>query len=153
MSGCGAVLISVGFPLHSVQVGHACWLVGCHFLRITRPLLLLCPVLSDFWDPLTVPARLICPWDFVGKMAVGVECHFLLQRIFLLLGTEIPLLQSQTSAGGFRKPKMVCCLPTGNPGIHVTGGDTHYMNQDGFRNEPDLLPLEGNLPDQSISPM
>ena len=27
------------------------------------------------------PARLLCPWDFPGKNA-GVDCHFLLQRIF-----------------------------------------------------------------------
>ena len=28
------------------------------------------------------PARLFCPWDFLGKN-IGMEYHFLLQRIFL----------------------------------------------------------------------
>ena len=28
------------------------------------------------------PARLLCPWNFPGKIT-GVACHFLLQRIFL----------------------------------------------------------------------
>ena len=27
------------------------------------------------------PARLLCPWDFLGKNT-GVGCHFLLQGIF-----------------------------------------------------------------------
>ena len=36
------------------------------------------------------PARLLCPWDFLGKNA-GVGCHFLLQGIFLTQGSN-PLL-------------------------------------------------------------
>ena len=28
------------------------------------------------------PARLLCPWDFLGRNT-GVRCHFLLQGIFL----------------------------------------------------------------------
>ena len=30
----------------------------------------------------TMPARLLCPWDFPGKNT-GVGCHFLLQGVFL----------------------------------------------------------------------
>ena len=34
-----------------------------------------------FETPWTVPARLLHPWDFPGKIT-GVGCHFLLQGIF-----------------------------------------------------------------------
>ena len=37
-----------------------------------------CPTLCDPIDP----TRLLCPWDFPGKNT-GVDCHSLLQRIFL----------------------------------------------------------------------
>ena len=40
------------------------------------------PVMSDSATPCTVPARLLCLWDFPGK-DTGVGCHFLLQGIFL----------------------------------------------------------------------
>ena len=33
-------------------------------------------------------ARLLCPWDFLGK-DTGVGCHFLLQRIFLIQGSNL----------------------------------------------------------------
>ena len=36
---------------------------------------------SDSAAPWTDP-RLLCPWDFPGKIT-GVSCHFFLQRIFL----------------------------------------------------------------------
>ena len=39
----------------------------------------LCPTL--LWPCGLKPARLLCPWDFLGKNA-GVGCHFLLQGIF-----------------------------------------------------------------------
>ena len=41
------------------------------------------------------PARLLCPWDFPGKNP-GVGCHFLLQGIFLIQGSNSPLLPSRT---------------------------------------------------------
>ena len=37
------------------------------------------------------PARLLCPWDFLGK-DTGVVCHFLLQGIFLTQGLNLGLL-------------------------------------------------------------
>ena len=47
-------------------------------------------------DPLDCsPARLLCPWDFLGKNT-RVDCHFLLQGIFP--GVE---LVSSALAGGF----------------------------------------------------
>ena len=33
------------------------------------------------------PARLLCPWDSPGKNT-GVGCHFLLQRIFQIQGSN-----------------------------------------------------------------
>ena len=37
------------------------------------------------------PARLLCPWDSPGKNT-GVDCHFLLQEIFLTQGSNLGLL-------------------------------------------------------------
>ena len=51
-------------------------------------------LLSHVWllvTPWTLPARLLCPWDFPGKNT-GVGCHFLLQGIFLTQGSNPQLL-------------------------------------------------------------
>ena len=40
------------------------------------------------------PARLLYPWDFTGKNT-GVDCHFLLQGIFLTQGSNLCLLHWQ----------------------------------------------------------
>ena len=37
------------------------------------------------------PGRLLCPWDFPAKN-IEVDCHFLLQGIFLTQGTNLCLL-------------------------------------------------------------
>ena len=42
---------------------------------------------NSFATPLTVPARLLCPWDFPGKNT-GVGCCFLLQGIFQAQGSS-----------------------------------------------------------------
>ena len=47
-----------------------------------------CPTLAT---PLTVPARLLCSWDFPGKNT-GVGCHFLLQGLFQTQGSSPCLL-------------------------------------------------------------
>ena len=47
--------------------------------------------LQLFVTPWTVPARLLYPWDFPGKIT-GVGCHFLLQGIFLTQGSNLGLL-------------------------------------------------------------
>ena len=44
-----------------------------------------------FVTPWTVPARLLYPWDFPGKIT-GVGCHFLLQGIFPTQGLNLGLL-------------------------------------------------------------
>ena len=46
-----------------------------------------CPTLCHPMEP----TRLLCPWDFPGKNT-GVDCHFVLQRIFLTQGLNSHLL-------------------------------------------------------------
>ena len=46
---------------------------------------------SSFWAHGLWPTRLLCPWDFPGKNT-GVDCHFLLQGIFLTQGWNPCLL-------------------------------------------------------------
>ena len=43
------------------------------------------------------PARLLCPWDSLGKNT-GVGHHALLQRIFLTLGSNLHLLHWQADS-------------------------------------------------------
>ena len=47
-----------------------------------------CPTRVTLWN---VPARLLCPQNFPGKIT-GVVCHFLLQGIFLTQGSSLYLL-------------------------------------------------------------
>ena len=53
-----------------------------------------------FWDPVE-PPRLLCPWDSPGKNT-GVDCHALLQGIFLTQGWN---LRPPPLAGGKPHPK------------------------------------------------
>ena len=47
-----------------------------------------CSVVSDSsWPYGLEPARLFCPWGFPGKN-IGVGCHFLLQGIFPIQGSN-----------------------------------------------------------------
>ena len=57
-----------------------------------------CPTLCDPMD--CSPARLLCPWDFLGKNA-GVGCHFLLHGDLPEPGIEPTSLTFSASAGGF----------------------------------------------------
>ena len=51
-----------------------------------------CSVVSDSMRPHGLqPASLLCPWDSPGKNS-GVDCHFLLQRIFSTQGSNPGLL-------------------------------------------------------------
>ena len=53
--------------------------------------------LTVLWPPLTWPARLLCPWDSLGKNT-GVGCHFLFQGIFLTQGLNLGLLHWQADS-------------------------------------------------------
>ena len=46
---------------------------------------------KSFVIPWTVTSKLLCPWDFPGKNT-KVGCHFLLQGIFLIQGSNVCLL-------------------------------------------------------------
>ena len=51
-----------------------------------------CSGMSDSLQPHGLGlTRLLCPWDFPGKNT-GVDCHFLLQGIFLTQGFNSCLL-------------------------------------------------------------
>ena len=63
-------------------------------------MLLLCSlsVVSDSLQPQGLQqARLLCPWDFPGKNTGG-SCHFLLQGIFLIQGSNPGLLRGRPVA-------------------------------------------------------
>ena len=47
---------------------------------------------DSLWPDGLQPSRLLCPWDFPGKNT-GVGCHFLLQGIILIQGSNPCLLQ------------------------------------------------------------
>ena len=50
-----------------------------------------------FVTPWTIAARLLCPWDFLGKNT-GVGCHFLLQGIFPTQWLNLHLLRCQADS-------------------------------------------------------
>ena len=57
-----------------------------------------CSVVSDSLQPYRLnPAKLLCPWDFLGKNT-GVSCHFLLQGIFPPQESNLHLLHWQTGS-------------------------------------------------------
>ena len=72
----------------------------CIFLPLflQNPVQSLCSVMSDSLQPCGLQAvRLHCPWDFPGNNT-GVGCHFLLQEIFLIHGSNPCLPCRQTDA-------------------------------------------------------
>ena len=48
-------------------------------------------VMPDSFQPGLQPSRFLCPWDFPGK-DTGVGCHFLLQGLFTIQGSNPSLL-------------------------------------------------------------
>ena len=58
-------------------------------------------VVSDSFQPHgQYPTRLLCPWDSPGKNT-GVGCRFLLQGVFPIQGSNLPLWRSPALAGRF----------------------------------------------------
>ena len=76
--------------LNNTQHSHLCWVgfpnqTWWHDKRMWL-------VVSDFvWSHGLQPARLLCPWNLPGKNTKE-GCHFLLQRIFLIQGSNLCLL-------------------------------------------------------------
>ena len=48
-------------------------------------------VIRNSFQPGVQPTRFLCPWDFPGK-GTGVGCHFLLQGILTIQGSNPSLL-------------------------------------------------------------
>ena len=77
-------------------------------------------VVSDSLGPHELePSRLLCPWNSPSKN-MGVDCHFLLQEIFLTQGSNLLLLHWQAES-----------LPLshqGSPKVSVTA-HTNFCSQ------------------------
>ena len=72
------------------------------------------PWLSCVWlfvTPRTVARQALCPWGFPGKNT-GVGCHFLLQGIFLTLGSNAHLLHWQVDLYPWASREAPIQLPT-----------------------------------------
>ena len=57
------------------------------------------------------PTRLLCSWDFPGKNT-GLGCHFLLQEIFLIQGSNLHLLRCR---------QILYQGPPGKPSVPLKG--------------------------------
>ena len=58
------------------------------------------------------PARLLCPWNYPGKNT-GVGCHFLLNGIFLIQGSNPCLLHWQVGSLPLHHPESPIIHPPG----------------------------------------
>ena len=85
-------------------------------------------VMSDSLPPQGLqPARLLCPWDFLGKNT-GRGCHFLLQGIFLTQGLNPHLLHLLYWQEG-----SLPLVPPGKPLPKYTNQYIHQPEDTGFR--------------------
>ena len=71
------------------------------------------------------PARLLCPWDSLGKNT-GVGCHFILQGIFLTQGLNLCFLHCQADSLPLSHQESPCVLfvlqgifPTQESNLHL----------------------------------
>ena len=78
------------------------------------------------------PTRLLCPWDFPGKNT-GVGCNFLLQGIFLTLGSNPHLLSLLLS-------RQILLLLS-HPGRHI--GPSKIVERDPCTRKGPGFPLFG----------
>ena len=78
--------------------------VICWYLQYCSLLLFSHLVLSDsLWPHGLWPNKLLCPWDFPGQNT-GVGCHFLLQGIFPMQGSNQSLLYWQEDSLPLTEP-------------------------------------------------
>ena len=76
----------------SLNIRIICYITTVPVFRLS------CSVVSDsLWPHGLEPARLLCPWNFLGKNT-GVGCHFLLQGIFPTQGSNLHLLHWQAGS-------------------------------------------------------
>ena len=94
-------------------------------------------VVSDsLWPHGLGPTRLLCPWDPPGKNT-GMDCHFLLQGIFLIQGLNLGLLQCRQI--------LYSLSPQGSP-----IGYTWFINIEFTDNNSTVTLPEQGLPDTCI---
>ena len=80
-------------------------------------------VVSDsLWSHRLQPARLLCPWDSPGKNT-GVGCHFLLQGIFPMQGSNLSLLHLL-----HRQADSLPLVPPGKPSAMEYGANKVLLN-------------------------
>ena len=82
-------------------------------------------VSDSLWPRGLYPTRLLCPWDFPGKNT-GVDCHFLLQGIFLTQALS-PHLCIFTLAGGFFTTKSPGKPRSCGSGSKTVRGHQNYL--------------------------
>ena len=69
----------------------SCYMIVIRLHKVSCCCDLVSKLLYYFTTLWTVACRLLCPWDFPGKNT-GVDCHFLLQGIFMTQGSNASLL-------------------------------------------------------------
>ena len=68
------------------------------------------PDVSDSLQPHGLyPFRLLCPWNFPGK-TTGADCHFLLQGIFLIQGSNLSLAYLRWQVDSSRLCHLETCV-------------------------------------------
>ena len=109
-----------------------------------------------FVTPWTIDTRLLCPWDSPGKN-IGVDCHALLQGIFLTQGSNLCLLcllHQQVGSFPLVPPgKLQVGAPTGflspDLGLELRGGS--WLPQKHQLTDPlSLTSSEIELPDPAV---
>ena len=70
----------------------------CHLLALCACMLSCFSLVRLFVTLWTLPTRLLCPWDSLGKNT-GVGCHALLQGIFPAQGQNLNLMSPALQAG------------------------------------------------------
>ena len=76
--------------------------------RCSASLIIVAAKLLQLCPPLCNLTRLLCPWDSPGKNT-GVGCHFLLQRIFPIQGSNLHLLHWQAGSLPLAPPGKPIC--------------------------------------------
>ena len=84
--------------------------------------------MSDSVQPYGLqPARLLCPWDTLGKNT-GVGCHFLLQCMKVKSESEVAWTAAYQAplSMGFSRQEYWSGVPLPSPDTHVTEEKKNY---------------------------
>ena len=83
--------ISFSVPLSVVITVYCVSHLGCSPLLLRKACVCVCVCVSRSVGSNSLHARLLCPWNSLGK-STGMGCHFLLQGIFPTQGSNLGLL-------------------------------------------------------------